>query len=170
MMRNLLFVSILLIFPLASRASNADWEKGLYRASFDISKNHLSGLLLIKKVTDTSYRIVFSNEIGMRFFDLEIGKAFFVNHYCFPSLDRKSLLNMLETDFRALLYPELKAFRKWEHATDPSDPTRHMIRSKGRVVSKTRISFTPDPGKAPSSILLSNPFIRLKLDLKLISP
>lgn len=40
----------------------------LYNTQVDVMGNHLSGLLLIKKMPDSSVRMVFSNEIGFKFF------------------------------------------------------------------------------------------------------
>ena len=71
-----------------------DFQKGLYRATLDISKNHLTGFIFIKKISDTSYRILFSNEFGMQIFDFEFLENEFIVHQCFPSLDRKSLLKI----------------------------------------------------------------------------
>jgi hypothetical protein len=42
-----------------------DFKKGLYRTTFDIKKHHLTGYIFIKKLSDTSYRILFSNDFGM---------------------------------------------------------------------------------------------------------
>ena len=43
----------------------------LYNTTVDVMSNHLSGLLLIKKMPDSSTRVVFSNEMGLGFFDFE---------------------------------------------------------------------------------------------------
>src|SRR5436190_6110153 len=43
----------------------------LYNTTVDVAGNHLSGLLLIKKMPDSSTRMVFSNEMGLSFFDFE---------------------------------------------------------------------------------------------------
>ena len=41
----------------------------LYNTTVDVVGNHLSGLLLIKKMPDSSTRMVFSNEMGFGFFE-----------------------------------------------------------------------------------------------------
>ena len=43
----------------------------LYSTTVNVVGNHLSGLLLIKKMPDSSTRMVFSNEMGLTFFDFE---------------------------------------------------------------------------------------------------
>ena len=45
--------------------------KGRMEDHFNVVGNHLSGLLLIKKMPDSSTRMVFSNEMGLGFFDFE---------------------------------------------------------------------------------------------------
>ena len=47
------------------------FASALYKADIDVIGNHLSGLLLIKKMPDSTTRMVFSNEIGFKFFDFE---------------------------------------------------------------------------------------------------
>src|SRR5258706_1999072 len=48
---------------------HADW----YNASVDVIGKHLSGLLLFKMMPDSSTRVVFTNEVGVTFFDFEFG-------------------------------------------------------------------------------------------------
>ena len=43
----------------------SDW----YAASIDVVGKHLSGLLLFKSMPDSSMRVVFTNEAGIKFFD-----------------------------------------------------------------------------------------------------
>src|SRR3954470_17408758 len=47
----------------------------LYNTKVDVVGNHLSGLLLIKKMPDSTTRMVFSNEMGYKFFDFEFDNA-----------------------------------------------------------------------------------------------
>jgi hypothetical protein len=81
-----------------------NFRKGLFRMSFDISNNHITGFLLIKKTSDTSTSIVFSNEFGICFFHFEFINGKFYTRMIFPSFDKKSLLTLLEKDFRLLLF------------------------------------------------------------------
>jgi len=48
-----------------------DFKDLLYKAEIDVTSHHLSGLLLIKTLPDSSIRMVFSNEMGYKFFDFE---------------------------------------------------------------------------------------------------
>ncbi|MBK7307905.1 MAG: hypothetical protein IPI88_13305 [Chitinophagaceae bacterium] len=44
----------------------------LYNTTVDVMGNHFSGLLLIKKMPDSSTRMVFSNEMGLGFLILNL--------------------------------------------------------------------------------------------------
>lgn len=80
----------------------------LYSTQVDVVGNHLSGLLLIKKMPDSSLRMVFSNEMGFKFFDFEFaadGK--FKVHSAIKQMNRKSVLKTLRKDFELILMERL---------------------------------------------------------------
>ena len=68
----------------------------LYKAQIDISKNHFSGLFAIRIFPNETYRVVFLNELGMKFFDLETGSNGLIVHHCFDVFRRTAILNVLE--------------------------------------------------------------------------
>jgi hypothetical protein len=166
-----------------------DFQKGLYRATFDISKHHLTGFIFIKKTSDTTYRILFSNEFGMKFFDFEFLENEFIVHYCFPSLDRKSLLKLLDNDFRIIIFPnqsinkitqdrsknkeelsyKIKAKTgKWNYRISTASRKILSIRSIGKYFSKTRISLIHSIDMV-TGINISNPMIQLRIRMSQIS-
>jgi hypothetical protein len=170
-------------------AFGEDFQKGLYRATLDISKHHLTGVLFIKKISDTSYRILFSNEFGMQIFDFEFLRNDFIVHYCFPSLDRKSLLKLLDNDFRILLFsnqdimkmtkdkPEASkelSFKirnktgKWIYRISVASKKIMSIESVGKIFSKTRIELGHSD-ELVTGISIFNPFIKLRISLNQIS-
>lgn len=210
-MRYFLFVSLLfislLISPVTSRALPGidvvapdsarnwdpvfgnDFQKGLFRTTLDISKNHLTGFIFIKKTSDSSYRILFSNDFGMQIFDFEFLENEFIVHYCFPSMDRKSLLKLLDNDFRILLFPnqeiknitqnksenkEEQSFKvkartgKWTYRISSSSRKILSIRSIGKFISKTRIDLIHSADTV-TGISISNPLIKLSINLSQIS-
>jgi hypothetical protein len=75
-----------------------------YTAGIDVYGRHLSGLLLVKRMEDKSYRMVFTNEAGVTFFDFEFSDsgAFSVRRVI-KQLDRKPVINTLKDDFALLL-------------------------------------------------------------------
>lgn len=80
----------------------------LYTTHVNVVGKHLSGLLLFKPISDSSTRVVFSNEMGIKFFDFE----FFTNgnfkvHYVTKQMNRKSVLKALRKDFEMILMNDL---------------------------------------------------------------
>jgi len=79
-------------------------ERALYQASVDVAGNHLSGILLIKRMPDSSSRIVFTNEAGFTFFDFEFsGSRGFVVHSIISKMDKEAVRKTLRKDFELLL-------------------------------------------------------------------
>lgn len=76
----------------------------MYRASVDAVGNHLSGILLIKRMPDSSMRLVFSNEIGFKFFDFEFSKnGAFKVYSIIKEMDRKPVIKTLRKDFQLVM-------------------------------------------------------------------
>lgn len=77
-----------------------------YKTTIDVLKNHLSGILVCKLSGDTSLRLVYVNEFGMKYFDMEFLQQKTIMHYVFEPLNKKALLSSLETNFRNIfLFP-----------------------------------------------------------------
>ena len=80
----------------------------LYNTTVDVMGTHLSGLLLIKKMPDSSTRMVFSNEMGLGFFDFEFaGDGNFKVHSIMKKLDKRSVIKTLQHDFELILMNNL---------------------------------------------------------------
>ena len=80
----------------------------LYNTTVDVVGNHLSGLLLIKKMPDSSTRMVFSNEMGFGFFDFEFKpEGNFKVYSIMKKLNKKSVIKTLQHDFELILMNNL---------------------------------------------------------------
>lgn len=80
----------------------------LYKATVDVVDNHLSGLLLIKKMPDSSTRMVFSNEMGFTFFDFEFAaNGDFKVHAIIKKMNRRSVIKTLQHNFELVLMNRL---------------------------------------------------------------
>jgi hypothetical protein len=176
----------------------------LYKATLDIKKHHLTGLLVIKRMDSLAmqktpaqsgtefdawvYRIVFANEIGLTFFDLEMKPDSFKVISCFESLDKKALMKIFETDFRLLNdIHELKKkefylqsgtnnlvisgrsgrFRIWQ-TFSPSGDTLFNTAGKSTIADAVIISYLKYTEGIPTKINIENPLIGLKLSLRLL--
>ncbi|MEO5682573.1 MAG: hypothetical protein ABIQ88_08020 [Chitinophagaceae bacterium] len=80
------------------------FTKALYNTTVDVVGKHLSGLLLIKAMPDSSTRLVFSNEMGFKYFDFEFSAAgVFKVYYILPQMDKKAVLTTLRKDFELVM-------------------------------------------------------------------
>ena len=48
-----------------------DSDHLLMNTTIDVMKNHFSGLMVIKSLTNGGYRVVFITEVGLKIFDME---------------------------------------------------------------------------------------------------
>jgi hypothetical protein len=84
------------------------FRKALYNTQVDVTGKHLGGILLIKTMPDSSTRMVFSNEIGFKFFDFEFSASGdFKVYYILKQMDKKAVLKTLRKDFELLLMQHL---------------------------------------------------------------
>ena len=80
----------------------------LYNTTVDVVGNHLSGLLLLKKMPDSSTRLVFSNEMGFSFFDFEFAaNGKFKVYSITKQMNKKSVIKTLQHDFELILMNNL---------------------------------------------------------------
>jgi hypothetical protein len=80
----------------------------LYNTQVDVVGNHLSGLLIIKKMPDSSVRMVFSNEVGFKFFDFEFAAdGNFKVYSVIKQMNKKAVLKTLRHDFELILMEHL---------------------------------------------------------------
>ncbi|MFT3909623.1 MAG: hypothetical protein QM737_09375 [Ferruginibacter sp.] len=86
----------------------------LYKTEVNVIGNYLSGLLLIKKMPDSSTRMLFSNEMGFKFFDFEFSKeGNFKVYYILKKMDRKAVVKTLRKDFELVLMQHMDTTKAW---------------------------------------------------------
>ncbi len=174
----------------------------LFKATLDIKKHHLTGLLVIKRMDSITpslvtamdgslespgvFRIVFVNEVGMTFFDLEMNADTFKVVSCFASLNKKTLMKILETNFRLLLWNgpmrNEKIYRQGEtnnlvvsgnagkystwQTYSPAGDTLFKTSGKSTIADPAIITFDKYANGTPLKIAIENPFIGIKLALR----
>ena len=75
-----------------------------YDAGIDVMGNHISGLLLFKNMADSSDRVVFTNEAGIKFLDFEWqDTGLFKVHYVISQLNKKAVIALLKKDFELIM-------------------------------------------------------------------
>nr|WP_314492843.1 hypothetical protein [uncultured Chryseobacterium sp.] len=90
----------------------------------DIYKNHISGIVIIKKINDTTHRVVMTSDFGNKMIDFEISENDFKLHYVLADLDKKMVINFLKNDFQELLkqkYPVSESFENNDSVIHLSD-------------------------------------------------
>ena len=86
-----------------------DIERALYKTSVDVIGKHISGLLLIKTMPDSSTRISFSNQMGFSFFDFGFpARNGFKVYHIIPQMDKKGLIKTLRKDFELVLFRNMQ--------------------------------------------------------------
>ncbi|NOZ33979.1 MAG: hypothetical protein GXO80_01620 [Chlorobi bacterium] len=78
----------------------------IYRTRMKLYGSDFSGLIVIKPETE-GHRIVFLNEIGMKFFDIEILQNSYKIHHIFKPMNKKMLIKLLINDFRFILMSDI---------------------------------------------------------------
>ena len=101
------------------KAFTPKFDNTLYSAYIDVTKHHLSGLLFFKRMPDSSMRIVFTNEMGVKFFDFAFTKdGQFIKYYILHKLDKKAIVKALRNDMRlVLLHPDLSNAKSLKDTT-----------------------------------------------------
>lgn len=76
----------------------------IFNMQIDFRKHHFSGMLIVKQTDPATYRAVLNSYFGMKIFDFEFGKDTFQIHYCIEALNKKQVINTLQTDFSNLFF------------------------------------------------------------------
>lgn len=74
-----------------------------YKATIDVLKNHLSGLLIVKQTDSLTRHIVFVTELGMKMFDFEAKNNEINAVYVFDPLNKPKLVESLKRNFNNML-------------------------------------------------------------------
>lgn len=88
-------------------------EDYVYKCQMDIYNNHVSGILIIKKINERMHRVALTSDFGNKLIDFEISGNDFKLNYVLPDLDKKIVINFLKNDFQQLLkkqYPVSESF------------------------------------------------------------
>jgi len=90
----------------------------------EVYGNDISGILIIKKISETAHRVVMTSDFGNKMIDFEIGENnYFKLNYVLADLDKKMVINFLKNDFQELLrksYPISERFENNESIIDIS--------------------------------------------------
>ena len=161
----------------------------LYKAAVNLYGKKFGGLLLIKNMADSSYRIVFTTETGIKLFDFEIKGEKFTVHYCIEKFNRDAVLNTIASDIKLLLLENRKnqTAQLLSRSEEPSKIYRftsektqdyYFTNSENKQLKELRqvmgkktkvvIALQYGAGIVPNNIHIAHKNIRLKIDLNLL--
>ncbi|MBL7794684.1 MAG: hypothetical protein JNK77_20280 [Saprospiraceae bacterium] len=80
----------------------AQTEGLAYDTNVRFRKTEVSGILFIQPQDSSRYRMAMTTKMGQKIFDFTLTPQHFTVNYCFPQLNRKIVLQLLEADLRLL--------------------------------------------------------------------
>ncbi len=92
----------------------------LYNTQVNVVGKHLSGLLIIKTMPDSSTRIVFSSEAVFKFFDFGFLRDEFKVYYIYREMNKKPVIKTLRKDFQLILMNSLNPDKAYALKNDSS--------------------------------------------------
>jgi len=154
-----------------------------YKASVDVTGRHLSGLLVLKTISDSTTRTVFTNEAGTTFFDFEFSPGTVKTNFALPQLNKGAVIKTLQNDLSLVLMKDLPA---GELQTDKPRTRLKINRGKKTVYvysddscsqldrieeewgGKRRVEAKVfgQPGLAPDSIKIKHFNFAMEIDLR----
>jgi len=90
-------------------------EDFVYKCQMEVYGNDISGILIIKKISDSTHRVVMTSDFGNKMIDFEISENDFKLNYVLPDLDKKMVINFLKNDFRELLKQKYAVTERFEN-------------------------------------------------------
>ena len=169
----------------ALQALQPKFNTTLYRTQIDVVGKHLSGLLFFKKLPDESFRVVFTNEMGLNFFDFHFADHKFEVEHCIGQLNKKAVINQLHKDIAFVLMTDLDystgrvfvedqerlyAFTaEKETTTYVTDPqTRAISRIENAAPNKLKVvvSLTKTVAGMPDSVFIDHKLFPFTIALK----
>ncbi|KFC23409.1 hypothetical protein [Epilithonimonas lactis] len=93
-------------------SSNEDY---VYKCQMEVYGNDISGILIIKKISEITHRVVMTSDFGNKMIDFEISENNFKLNYVLADLDKKMVINFLKNDFQELLKRKFSVSESFEN-------------------------------------------------------
>jgi hypothetical protein len=168
-----------------------DFRREEYKTSVEVIGKHISGLLLIKYMPDSSTRIVFTNEMGLSFFDFGFSQNNgFIVYHIVAQMNKAALIKTLRKDFDLILFRNMDRNKSYNlidsaniyHAYPQEKGINYYItdESCSRLIKMQRSSdkkpimealfYDNLPGNSPDSISIRHLNFKFSISLKKIIP
>lgn len=160
----------------------SSYQDYIYKCQMEIYGNNISGILIIKKISDTTHRVVMTSDFGNKMIDFEISENDFKLNYVLEDLNKKMVLNFLKNDFQELLrqkYNLTERFKNNESIIDISKTgkkTYYLFHKKETEIltqivytknKKEKINFTFEAKKPNFAETIHLEHKDFKIDIKL---
>jgi hypothetical protein len=167
-----------------------DFNHVVYKTSVDVAGKHLSGLLLIKLMSDSSTRIAFSNEMGLSFFDFGFPRDNgFKVYQVIPKMNKKAIIKTLRRDFELVMFRNMDSSKYYAladsnlvyHAFPQTKGVNYYItdahcrqlvkmqRASNKKPVMEAVIYRITPGNSPDSISIRHLNFNFSISLKKIS-
>ncbi len=152
-----------------------DLSHVIYKTSADVVRKHISGLLVIKRLKDSSTRVVFTNEMGFTFFDFGFPPdSGFRVYLIAPQMNKDAIIRTLRKDFELLLFRNMNSYKYYTlkdsgilyHAFPQAEGVNYYItdincsqlikmqRASAKKAVMEAIIYGKSPENAPDSIFI----------------
>ncbi len=75
----------------------------VYKAKIAIYGKNFGGVLIVKKITKRTHRVVFTTEFGSKIFDFLFDEDKFTKNFALEEIDKKIVINTLRKDFKTMI-------------------------------------------------------------------
>ena len=152
----------------------------VYKANISVYGNELSGIFIVKKINETTHRVVFTTEFGNKLLDFEISDSDFKINFIIEDLNRKILINTLKKDFKLLLRNKFYIKKQFENdvfkvyviedgknfdyiyiTKSNEKPSKIVLASKRKIYIS--IVYTSENNSFANSIIIQHNAINLKI-------
>ncbi|MFI5152210.1 MAG: hypothetical protein ACHQET_02675 [Chitinophagales bacterium] len=157
-----------------------------YNIDVQIQSRHLSGLLVIKQMPDSSTRIVCTTQTGISLFDFGfLSKNEFKVYHIIDQMNRKFLIRVLQEDFDLILFRHKPGLKLYVYGDSTNhyfafpansgidfyitDPTCAILNRIERSYNSNIIvvaHMTGSPGEIPELISIAHRDFRMNIELK----
>jgi len=88
---------------LSSLFHDMEVQSYLFKTVVNFRQERFTGLLLVKRMEEKVFRVVFTTEVGLKIFDVEVNPETTKVHYVLEEINRDKFIDLIENDLSLLL-------------------------------------------------------------------
>ncbi len=162
-------------------------SRRLFKCRMEIADQELSGVLLVKKMGDDVFRMVFTTETGFKIFDMSVISESYTLHSALGPLEKKMIQTRLALTLQAAVLRPLDCGKvlsenevsswncgklKYRFVLERGSnrPTEVTIKRGGKVKAVARFGLKGDDSGPPDTVHVEHKGFPLKADFRLMNP